>query len=271
MAWRVARSLKTLLDQLNAATPRRSKVSDGSIGDTAHQASTSDHNPWWPPPAGGIVTAIDITHDPAGGLDCHRLADDLVRSRDPRIKYIIWNRRILDTRPGFAPWVWREYHGTNPHNHHLHLSVVANSLCEDPSRWSLSMFTTPQTQEATVSGPWRLDRTPLPAGKALGDRAAPGWPGTEDVITLPGPVGGWKGQEVCHVTFGAGGAWIEEAWFGPGQARHVVTRWDPTTNKGGLYAAAFVPLTWVGQAGERFLTLRYACPAGGSVGIETQH
>ena len=35
-AWRIAKSLDTLLAQLNALAPHRSKLSDGSIGDAAH-------------------------------------------------------------------------------------------------------------------------------------------------------------------------------------------------------------------------------------------
>jgi hypothetical protein len=136
MAWRVAHSLNTLLAQLNALAPKRSKLSDGSIGDTAHQNRSSDHNPWYPPPGGGIVTARDFTHDPAGGLDCHRLADVLANRRDTRIKYIIWNRRILSGRQGPSPWVWRAYSGANPHTQHLHLSVVASSACDSTAPWA---------------------------------------------------------------------------------------------------------------------------------------
>lgn len=134
MSWRVARSLDVLLGQLNARFPNRSKASDGSIGDAAHATRDSDHNPWYGP---GIVTARDFTHDPAGGLDGQWLADTLVRGRDPRIKYVIWNRRILDTRPEFQPWTWQPYTGINPHTHHVHLSVVAAPACDDPGLWML--------------------------------------------------------------------------------------------------------------------------------------
>ena len=135
MTWRVARSLDVLLGQLNARAPNRSKASDGAIGDAAHQTRDSDHNPWYGP---GIVTARDFTHDPAGGLDGQWLADALVRGRDPRIKYIIWNRRILDTRPEFHPWTWQPYSGTNQHTHHVHLSVAASPLCDDTRPWTLN-------------------------------------------------------------------------------------------------------------------------------------
>jgi hypothetical protein len=153
MAWRVARSLDVLLDQLNRRYPNRSKASDGSIGDTNHLAQgweDSDHNPWYPLPAGGIVTARDFTHDPAHGVDIDRLSDELAASRDPRIKYIIANGLILDSRPQFNPWQWVRYTGSNPHDHHLHLSVMDNPSCDDPRPWDLPMLRgddMPTTQE----------------------------------------------------------------------------------------------------------------------------
>jgi hypothetical protein len=131
MAWRVARSLEVLRDQLNTLAPNRSKASDGSIGDENHQNRTSDHNPWYPPPNGGIVTARDFTHDPAGGLDCNWLANTLVAHRDARIKYIIWARRIWNPTAG-----WRAYSGANPHTNHLHLSVVASPECDNSAAWA---------------------------------------------------------------------------------------------------------------------------------------
>lgn len=132
--WRVARSLDVLLDQINRAFPGRSTASDGSIGDANHQNRDSDHNPWYGP---GIVTARDFTHDPANGLDIDAFTDELAASRDPRIKYIIANSLILDSRPGENPWTWMPYHGSNPHTSHLHLSVMDNPICDDASPWNL--------------------------------------------------------------------------------------------------------------------------------------
>lgn len=137
MAWRVARSLDVLLGQINARFPQRSKASDGSIGDTAHASRSSDHNPWFGP---GIVTARDYTHDPANGVDINRLSDELAASRDPRIKYVIANRLILDSRPGNNPWRWMPYYGSNPHTKHLHLSVMDNASCDDTRPWNLPML-----------------------------------------------------------------------------------------------------------------------------------
>lgn len=141
MSWRVARSLDVLLGQLDATAPRRSKASDGAVGDTEHQSrsAASDHNPWYPKPNGGIVTARDFTHDPAGGMDCNWLAATLVASRDSRIKYVIWNNRIIDSRPGNRPWQWVAYNGVNPHTKHLHVSVMDNASCDDPRAWNLGL------------------------------------------------------------------------------------------------------------------------------------
>jgi uncharacterized FlaG/YvyC family protein len=139
MAWRVARSLLTLRDQINDRYPTRNKASDGTIGDEDHQNRSSDHNPWYGP---GIVTAMDITHDPASGVDIDRLTDELAASRDSRIKYVIANDLIMSGAGGPSPWVWREYHGENLHKKHFHLSVVASPACDDTSPWNLPSLRT---------------------------------------------------------------------------------------------------------------------------------
>lgn len=122
MAWRVAESLEVLRKQLNDAFPKRSKASDGGIGDAKHASRSSDHNPWIKDKKGvGVVSARDFTHDPKTGIDCNWLAETLVENKDPRIKYIIWNKRICSSLT--APWTWRPYKGTNAHTKHLHISV----------------------------------------------------------------------------------------------------------------------------------------------------
>jgi hypothetical protein len=130
--WRVASSLNTLLNQINAAYPNRSKAADGSIGDAAHAASVSDHNP----DSRGVVRARDFTHDPAHGFDAHLMADRIVASRDPRIKYVISRGRIASATVN--PWVWRKYTGENQHNHHAHVSVVADSRADNTKPWRIT-------------------------------------------------------------------------------------------------------------------------------------
>jgi hypothetical protein len=136
--WRAAQAITTLRLMLNARHPNRSKRSDGIVGDAAHATRTSDHNPWIVDGAHGVVTAFDVTHDPANGCDAAALAEALVASRDPRIKYIIWNRRICASYPvgGAAAWTWRPYTGRNPHSHHVHLSVKAEKpLYDSTAAW----------------------------------------------------------------------------------------------------------------------------------------
>lgn len=136
MAWRLAGSLVKLREQLNAAYPNRSKVSDGSIGDAAHAAVPSDHNP----NSAGVVCAIDITHSPSTGLDAHALADRLIVNRHPTLKYVISNYRIAGDWTG---WKWVRYYGSNPHDKHIHVSVGRGNdgysvqPYDDSSNWNI--------------------------------------------------------------------------------------------------------------------------------------
>ena len=129
MAWRVAKSLLHLREQINQAAPNRSKASDGTIGDAAHASRDSDHNPWVQDSNVGVVTAMDITDDPSDRCDAEQIVQALVRSRDARIKYIIWNRRIISSQ--VQPWIWREYRGRNPHTRHFHISVLPDKALYD--------------------------------------------------------------------------------------------------------------------------------------------
>jgi hypothetical protein len=128
--WRAANSIITLRDQINAAYPNRNKASDGILGDPAHQAqgTASDHNI----NAQGVVCAIDITHDPANGLDVQKLADAIADSRDARIKYLIFNDRIMV--PTDFGWQW-VFHYEGSHRHHLHVSVWGDY--DNTSNWNI--------------------------------------------------------------------------------------------------------------------------------------
>jgi hypothetical protein len=133
--WRLATSLERLLQQVNALAPKRAKTHDGTIGDRAHAARASDHNP-----QNGVVRAMDLTTDPAGGFDAQRLVNALVLSRDPRVSYIIHRGRIWRSyaKPGIPAWTSETYRGSNQHTAHVHVSVVADPRQYDDSRpWAL--------------------------------------------------------------------------------------------------------------------------------------
>jgi peptidoglycan hydrolase-like protein with peptidoglycan-binding domain len=133
MSWRLAHGLEHLRSQVNAKWPGRSKDSDGSIGDENHSARLSDHNP----DGAGVVHAIDITHDPKGGFDSYAFADMLLAKQDPRLKYVISNRRIGSGPAGPAPGIWRKYSGANPHDHHCHISIISGSIADDVRDWDI--------------------------------------------------------------------------------------------------------------------------------------
>lgn len=146
-SWRLAHSIETLLAEVNAQFPGRLKKSDGGIGNAEHASRSSDHNPWVKDHNGQpIVTAYDFTHDPDSGLDSERLAEALLASRDPRIKYVISNRKIASGHNGPSPWAWRHYGGANAHNHHVHISVEDTEALYDMTEpWSLTVGAAPKS------------------------------------------------------------------------------------------------------------------------------
>lgn len=149
--WRLAMSLATLRDQINTLSPNRSKIADGTLGDTAHSKRKSDHNP----NDRGVVQALDLTDDPAHGVDNRKLAQALLDSRDRRLKYVIADGEICSGAGGPKPWVWRPYNGTNAHRHHVHISVADDpKLYDDASPWSLPGFNVPPSKaEKPVTKP----------------------------------------------------------------------------------------------------------------------
>ena len=125
MSYQIAPAAAAILTQATALWPNRSRASDGTIGDQAHAARVSDHNPGH----NGLVHAADLTHDPANGVDCNALSEQI--KDDPRVKYVIWNRRIYN--PTISR-TWRPYTGSNPHDHHMHVSVT-DAGENDTSPW----------------------------------------------------------------------------------------------------------------------------------------
>jgi hypothetical protein len=142
MAWRAARSLLVFHQQLRAAAPRAAAGTDpdawGLIGDTSH-SSTSDHSPHdFPGWGNDIVTAADIPHAPTLGLDARKVLDDIRRSHDPRMKYVISNGQIASSYPahGYDAWTWRPYSGDDGHFTHGHLSVVGDARADGTAPWA---------------------------------------------------------------------------------------------------------------------------------------
>jgi hypothetical protein len=141
MIWRLVRSLERLREQVRAAAPRAVPPATpaaawGTIADAAH-TSTSDHSPHTYAALGStpVVCAADFPHAPTLGLDGGVFAEALRRSRDPRIAYVIFNRRIFSSTT--APWTWRTYTGSDPHDTHWHVSVVHTAAADDTRSWAM--------------------------------------------------------------------------------------------------------------------------------------
>ncbi len=118
--WQLAPALEQLWREANAIAPRRDRSSDGSIGDPAHAARTSNHNPQ---ESGRIdwVDAIDIDHDPANGMDIHARVRQWVAAGDDRLEEVISNGRIWTWARRHEGW--RKYSGANAHTLHAHITV----------------------------------------------------------------------------------------------------------------------------------------------------
>ena len=109
-----------VLRQATALWPKRKKASDGLLPSLAHvkQNPNSDHN---------TGLAVDLTHNPAAGVNC---ADLFVRlQEDRRVSYLIFNGHIWSRERGL-----REYTGPNKHEKHLHISIKPE-FAKDTSPW----------------------------------------------------------------------------------------------------------------------------------------
>lgn len=113
--WKLASALVQLMAEVDAKWPNRDRSTDGSIGDSAHSARKSEHNP----DSNRRVNAVDIDK---GGIDTDFLLSKLIA--DPRVWYVIWDKHIYSRTYGFAK---RPYSGANAHTEHLHVSLYPNN------------------------------------------------------------------------------------------------------------------------------------------------
>lgn len=130
MSYYLAPSLRKLTDEVNSrmSPPKWPTVSigDGWVGDTSHSARKSDHNPDWS--SGGVVRAVDIG---ISNRNARAILNEVIG--DKRVWYVIHKGIIYSRTYG---WVARRYTGSNPHNHHIHVSIRHGRGWEnDRSAW----------------------------------------------------------------------------------------------------------------------------------------
>jgi hypothetical protein len=129
MSWSLCAGGKTLVGQVNKRWPKRDHASDGSIGDSAHAARVSDHNP---DPRTEIVHATDIDKDFKGSPnDTEWFADQLIayaRTKKPgsdRLKNIVWWDQVASGTYHDTFWVFR---GSGyGHMEHIHVSYTTEA------------------------------------------------------------------------------------------------------------------------------------------------
>ncbi len=141
--WRMAKSLEVLRKEINGVWPSRDKTSDGGVGDTAHGARNSKHNPG----DNRVVEARDFDEDVSGkdgsgGRPLWDLVQHLValgKQGHPALgpgSHIIYEGRIWSDKHN---WVERSYTGENAHKHHVHVAVSdAQSGYDSEKPWGVA-------------------------------------------------------------------------------------------------------------------------------------
>jgi hypothetical protein len=158
-AARLVKGGEVLRNQIDAMFPRRDKKSDGWIGDRAHQARASDHNP----DSSGWVHAIDIDENFGkgrwrNGKSAQALADQLIEYAasglpgSDRVKYVVYEDEIASGTYANTWWKWRG----KGYSHRQHIHVSFNPAArKDSTIWPLPVL----TRNLKLKKQWKADLT----------------------------------------------------------------------------------------------------------------
>lgn len=143
--------------QASRLWPDRSQASDGICASSTHTAQNpgSDHEPHVVYQGTAYATAVDLTDDKAHGCDAGAWAEWLRTSQDPRVKYVIANRRMFSSyaTKTCPAWTWRTYTGANPHDKHTHLSIQPDALFDD-GPWFPQLQSQPEDDVTAEEHEW---------------------------------------------------------------------------------------------------------------------
>lgn len=208
-SWVVVPDLLSLRAEFDQLAPHRDRGADGTIGDTAHKARSSDHNP--DDTAGSKVPHSDTDKIPevhaldvdstgpwpegmtmARSFNLLRLKMMGMGTRAP-LAFLIFDRQIAE----YPSWKIGPYDGTDPHTGHLHASsrYGSGATVSNPETYSgpwglLEAFTVathdPLDTADTVKV-WKADVVPNPSFRDDSPRHTP--PGTNDAINAAGAIG----------------------------------------------------------------------------------
>lgn len=168
MGWVVVPCLDELRDQLNARFPNRDKSSDGTIGDTAHQGSSSSHNPdrtgnpeYRDGDSRDEVRARDVDADLR---DSETTMENVVQlwvtlaraGRMPWLRYLIFAGRIWHKNDNFKT---RVYNGSDKHLNHAHVNTDFTDYADTVTGtdWGLSQLGGTPVSNPTPEVPSHLD------------------------------------------------------------------------------------------------------------------
>lgn len=167
-------ALVALRAGFNTAAPNRDKTSDGWIGDTAHQAEVSGHNP-------DDTAGVRAEYSDSDSIPEVRAVDVDADLRQPGLSMALVIQRILSTPADLArlryiifcpptgplgtsvPTIWSRnsgwkpvrYTGSNRHDKHAHFSGDPNTDT-DARTWSVAQMGAAMS-EYTDSGEFAID------------------------------------------------------------------------------------------------------------------